>query len=227
MAIAGVIDVNRGDIHDLTFRPGSLFSNTKSNIAYHLDCTSDYLPLLIIICYKTREALPSNFKLKTLDTVLFHRLLSISVNLISLLLTYPIENDLDTLAGELIIKAVHTSYSRVVRRSYDNDKKNLWKNFSWKLARQKFRSSNWAPASSEALVEAKKAYRKVIRKVKNKFFQAKIENAQTSKDNFIKLNGTNQHVSSAQTNLKIQLLQTGPWLLHIRKNRLPCPKSTH
>ncbi|POS85995.1 hypothetical protein EPUL_000808 [Erysiphe pulchra] len=129
-----------------------------SNIAHHLDCSSDLLLSIIVSC-KARKALPSNLMLETLDTALFHCLRSISVNSISSLPTFPAANDLDKLAGE-IIKAVHS------------------------LARQEYKSANKSPISSYELDEAKKAYRKVIRKAKNEFFQAKIEKARTSKEIF-------------------------------------------
>lgn len=76
--------------------------NISSNITHRPDYTSDHLSLLTIFFYKVQEVLSSNLKSETLDIALFDRLISISVISVSLLSTFSVKNDSDTLTGETI-----------------------------------------------------------------------------------------------------------------------------
>lgn len=175
---------NRGNVLDLAFGFGPLLSNARCNIAKNIECPSDHLPLLTtILCGKREESL-SRLKLETLNTELFQRLLTTSITSISPIPTHPRPVDLDTLA-EGITKAMHNAYSGAAQRSHGHGKGSPWWDLSCKLARQDYKSTIKALiVSSDELKEAKKNYRRIIKKAKNDFYRAKIEKASTSKEIF-------------------------------------------
>lgn len=175
---------NRDNVLDLAFGSGSLLFNARCNIAHHLDCPSDHLPLLTTVLCKEREKTLPRLKPETLNTELFHRLLSISVKSILPLSSPPKAHDLDTLADR-ITNAVHNSYSGAAQRSLSHGKGNPWWDQSCKHACEEYKSSIRAQIIiSHEIREAKKKYHKVIRKSKEKFFREKIDKASTSKEIF-------------------------------------------
>lgn len=175
---------NRGNVLDLAFGSGPLLSHARCNIAYHLDCSSDNLPLLTTVVCKERKESISRLKLETLDTKPFHRLLSISVKSISPLPSLPNAHDLDMLADG-VTNAVHMAYSGAAKRSHGHGKGNPWWDQSCRLARKNYKLSIRAQLiTSDELKEAKKKYHKVIEKAKKIFYRDKIEKARTSKDIF-------------------------------------------
>ncbi|KAI0992726.1 hypothetical protein K3495_g15459, partial [Podosphaera aphanis] len=80
--------------------------------------------------------------------------------------------------------AIRSAYSGSARRSLGHGKGNPWWDNSCKLARQKYRTLKRNPLTDEEFAEARKAYRKAIKKAKNEFFLNKVGNASTAKEIF-------------------------------------------
>ena len=110
------------------------------NIAYHLDCPSDHLPLLTTVLWKEREESLPRLKPETFNIELFHCLFFISVKSILPLPSPPKAHDLDILADG-ITNAVHNAYSGAAQRSLSHGKGNPWWDQSCQLAREEYKSS--------------------------------------------------------------------------------------
>ncbi|POS82769.1 hypothetical protein EPUL_005855, partial [Erysiphe pulchra] len=90
---------------------------------------------------------------------------------------------LDKLAKSLT-EALRVAYSGSARRSIKHGKGKPWWNSECKMARREYKSKVRINLSIEEHKNARKEYRKVIRKAKTVFYKAKVEEASTAKDVF-------------------------------------------
>lgn len=119
----------------------------------------------------------------TLDSELFLKLLTLSVETIPSISTSPSPADLDNYA-ENITTAIQQAYSGAALRSLGHNKGNSWWDKSCRLARSQYKNIFRSAISPEELKSAKKDYRRVTRKAKESFYESKIENVNTSKELF-------------------------------------------
>lgn len=174
---------NRGNVLDLALGSGPLLRHSKCCIATHLDATSDHLPLLTTIGWCNVFKSHQRLRPDTLDTVLFLKLLKSSISRVTSDSNLLTTEYLDKLAED-IIQSLQLAYFGAARRSFGHGKGNPWWDSSCKLARRTYKSQIRSALDPEEQKDAKKEYRKIIKKAKEAFFRAKVEHASTSKDIF-------------------------------------------
>lgn len=106
-----------------------------------------------------------------------------SINSIAPITQKPTIELLDKLAKN-ITDAIHNAYSGSARLSLGHGKGNPWWDDSCSRARQEFKQNTRSHLSSEELKEARKIYRRTIRKAKDSYYKTKLEEISTSKEIF-------------------------------------------
>lgn len=163
----------RGNVLDLTFATSPLVQNgLHTNIATHLDSTSDHKPLLTTVLWNQRPPMTAQrMRFDTLDQPLFLSLLSINLTQIKPLDTS--KDDLEKLAHELI-SAIHNAYEGSAKRSLPHRRGQPWWNPECKEALQNYRSG----------LLSKDEFRRAIRKAQRQFWRNKLTTAAQTKEVF-------------------------------------------
>lgn len=174
---------NQGNVLDLALGSGTLLYKSTCCIASHLDATSDHSPLLTTIGWEVYPDIQPKLKLKTLDTSLFLNLLTTATKAITALPPSFSTTALDKLA-ESLTEALQVAYSGSTRRTIRHGKGNYWWNSECKMARREYKSKMKSNISIEKQRNARKEYRKSIKKAKVDFYKARVEEASTAKDVF-------------------------------------------
>ncbi|KAI0997128.1 hypothetical protein K3495_g11059 [Podosphaera aphanis] len=107
---------NRGKVLDLAFGSCSLIAKSHCAVASHLDTTSDHASLLTMVDWIEHNVPQRKLRPDTLDSMLFNRLLFISINQVAPLPPSPNPDSLDTFALGLT-DAIRLAYSGSARRT--------------------------------------------------------------------------------------------------------------
>ncbi|KAF7174223.1 hypothetical protein CNMCM6106_008360 [Aspergillus hiratsukae] len=164
---------SRGNVLDLTFASNSLVRNgVHTELATHLDATSDHKPLLTTIQWDQRPP-PTGQKIRfdTLDQPLFRSLLT--TNLTQVKPNNSSKADLEKLAYGLV-SAIRNAYQGSAKRALPHRRGQPWWNSECKEALQQYQSGR---------IQQNK-FRKVVRKAQRQFWQNKLLAAAQTKEIF-------------------------------------------
>ncbi len=155
----------RGNVLDLAYVSDSLLTKSQCVIARHLDMSSDHATLLTTIDWSEHSVPLRRLKIDTLEPELFQRLLSTAIKEVAPLPSSLDSNSLDIFATALT-DAIWLAYTGSARYSLGHNKGNPWWNSSCKTARQRYKRILRSPLTEAEFIDARKDYRKTLKKAK-------------------------------------------------------------
>ncbi|KAI0998725.1 hypothetical protein K3495_g9473 [Podosphaera aphanis] len=170
---------NRGSVLELCFATdSSLARGINASIEIDLDVTSDHFPVLISLPEINRIPQSPRLRFLTVDEKTFLALLSTNLKELSPLVKT--KAGLDFSASELI-PILYSAFTGSAKNPLLTNKGQPWLNQSCREDKWRYRESARHSLPSS---DAKKKYRRVVRKAKTSFFQKKLEDASNAKDVF-------------------------------------------